>query len=305
MVTGIISGVAVVDCDTDEAVAAFLAKVPEASATRRAKTSRGAHFYFQWENGIRNSTDLIAPDTDVRGEGGFIIVPPSINATGKSYEWLNENETQPMPAAIYEAITSPKISSKAATVEALSRIPQGRRNSTLTSIAGFLRRKGLEEEAIKAGIGAINQLSCELPLPSTELDAIAKSMGRYEAGTEFVDSSSGSGKNFNPKSAHEILSQEHQELTWIWNSYIAEGDLFIFASFMKVGKSTFIYPLAMAVARGLPFLGYATTKGGVLVLALEENSRDVEMRLRKLGMTDQDPIYIHHGPLSLSFSTQG
>jgi len=107
-----------------------------------------------------------------------------------------------------------------------------------------------------------------------------------------------SGMNFNPQCAAKILARKPQPVTWVWDSYIAEGDLFVFAAFMKVGKSTFIYPLAVAIARGLPFLERQTKKGGVLILALEEHPRDVELRLRKLGMTPNDPIYIHSGPLS-------
>ncbi len=102
---------------------------------------------------------------------------------------------------------------------------------------------------------------------------------------------------FNPRSASEILATKPQPIEWVWDKYIATGDLFLFAAFMKVGKSTFSYPLTLHVARGCTFLGFQTKKGGVLILALEEHPRDVELRLRKLGMTPEDPIHIHAGPL--------
>ena len=76
---------------------------------------------------------------------------------------------------------------------------------------------------------------------------------------------------FNPRRASDILAEELQPIDWVWEKYIATGDLFLFVAYMKVGKSTFTYPLAIAVARGIPFLGYPTKKGGVLALALEEN----------------------------------
>ena len=44
----------------------------------------------------------------------------------------------------------------------------------------------------------------------------------------------------------------------------------VFAAKPKVGKSTFARNLAMAVARGNPFLGRNTAKGPVVYLALEE-----------------------------------
>jgi hypothetical protein len=102
---------------------------------------------------------------------------------------------------------------------------------------------------------------------------------------------------FAPRSALEILSREPTPTEWVWEKFIAVGDLFIIAAFMKVGKSTFVSSLSLAIARGDDFLGYPTRKGGVLILALEEHPREVELRLRKLGMREDDPIYVHSGPL--------
>ena len=103
--------------------------------------------------------------------------------------------------------------------------------------------------------------------------------------------------SFNPVSAADILSRQPPSIDWIWEPFFAAGDLFIFAAYMKVGKSTFTYPLALSIARGIPFLGYECKRGGVLILALEEHPRNVELRLRKLGLASNDPIYVHHGIL--------
>ncbi len=66
---------------------------------------------------------------------------------------------------------------------------------------------------------------------------------------------------------------------------------------MKVGKSTFAYPLVISIARGSAFLDRQTKRGGVLILALEEHPRDVENRLKRLGIREDDPIYVHEGLL--------
>jgi predicted ATP-dependent serine protease len=79
----------------------------------------------------------------------------------------------------------------------------------------------------------------------------------------------------------------------VWEPYLAEGTLNVLAAYMKVGKSTFSYALAVAVARGEKFLGEPTRKGGVLILAVEEHRRDVKLRLAKFGMLPRDPIHVH------------
>jgi len=51
-------------------------------------TARGRHVYFRWPaQPIRNSAGKIAPGIDVRGEGGYVLVPPSVHPSGKKYAW--------------------------------------------------------------------------------------------------------------------------------------------------------------------------------------------------------------------------
>jgi len=70
-------------------------------------------------------------------------------------------------------------------------IPEGARNSTLTSLAGTLRRRGVEGAALEQALLAINREQCRPPLPEDEVRAIAKSVSRYPlpvpAGTEEDD----------------------------------------------------------------------------------------------------------------------
>jgi hypothetical protein len=86
-------------------------------------------------------------------------------------------------------------------------------------------------------------------------------------------------------------------LTWVWEPYLPVGSLSLLTAYAKVGKSTFAYPLALAIARGKPFLGTPTTQGAVLILAVEEHSRDARLRLERFGATPADPIFIHAGRL--------
>ncbi len=103
--------------------------------------------------------------------------------------------------------------------------------------------------------------------------------------------------NFYPMAAQNILDWEPGPQHWVWKGFIPQGSLLLFSGYMKTGKSTFVYPLAVSVAQGRPFLGYETTKGGVLILSLEERLIDVRNRLIRFGMQHQDALYVHCGPL--------
>jgi len=90
---------------------------------------------------------------------------------------------------------------------------------------------------------------------------------------------------------------------WLWKPFLPEGILAMLAAYMKLGKSTFAYALAVAVAQGRPFLGQPTQQAGVVILAVEEHIRDIGRRLQRFGMQSGDPIRIHGSALTNSEQT--
>lgn len=85
IVTGRISGITVLDCDSDEAEA--LARKMGLPPTPTVKTGRGRHFYFKYAEGSRNfqkRDDL--PGIDFRSDGGYVVAPPSRHPSGSMYE---------------------------------------------------------------------------------------------------------------------------------------------------------------------------------------------------------------------------
>ena len=51
-------------------------------------TARGRHIFFKWPGwDIRNSVGALAPGIDVRGNGGYVVVPPSVHPSGRRYTW--------------------------------------------------------------------------------------------------------------------------------------------------------------------------------------------------------------------------
>jgi hypothetical protein len=62
--------------------------------------------------------------------------------------------------------------------------------------------------------------------------------------------------------------------------------------------------MAMAVAKGTPFLGKEVQQGSVLLLAIEEPERNVKTAYRKLGITGDTPLRIHFGRVSPNAATE-
>jgi hypothetical protein len=89
IVTGEISGIFVIDCDTREGYEAIQALLPEVLILPIARTPRGGwHLWFIYPtgSGITIGSGLL-PGIDYRGEGGYVVAPPSTLANGKGYTW--------------------------------------------------------------------------------------------------------------------------------------------------------------------------------------------------------------------------
>jgi hypothetical protein len=105
----------------------------------------------------------------------------------------------------------------------------------------------------------------------------------------------GKAKYFNPVSAAELLTRVTAVIPYLLFGFIAKGTLNLLIAYMKTGKSTLVYRLIICIAQGLDFLERKTDRGAVLILAVEEHVRDVERRLKRFGLREDDPVYVHVG----------
>ena len=90
---GAISGFWVLDIDGDEGEASLRdleARHGAIPKTRSVVTSRGRHVWFAYPGPVPSTAARIAPGIDTRGDGGYIIAPPSIHETGHCYAFLGD-----------------------------------------------------------------------------------------------------------------------------------------------------------------------------------------------------------------------
>lgn len=87
IVTGAISNLNVIDVDSDAGRENINPYLPDSFLAPTVHTPRGGlHFYCRHHEGMTNKAGLI-PETDFRGEGGYVVAPPSANGNGKQYRW--------------------------------------------------------------------------------------------------------------------------------------------------------------------------------------------------------------------------
>jgi Bifunctional DNA primase/polymerase, N-terminal/Primase C terminal 2 (PriCT-2) len=94
LATGQQSGVWVLDIDGDdgrkslENLESIHGRLPE---TLTVSTGKGLHLYFQHPGVKVKSRVAIRDGLDVRGDGGYVILPPSKHYSGRVYEWVDES----------------------------------------------------------------------------------------------------------------------------------------------------------------------------------------------------------------------
>jgi DNA-binding transcriptional ArsR family regulator len=198
MPTGKRSGFVVVDVDPEHGGYDSLAELHEAGhglpLTATIKTGGGGvHHYLRCPEGIeiRNSAGKLGPGLDIRGEGGYVIVPPSV--TEGPYEVLHKRPPAEAPEWLLEALREPSRTPES-NVATIPRglvsggglegpeIGEGERNTTLYKIACSLRARGHEREEILETLERVNRERCSTSLPQEDLSKIAKSAARHATG---------------------------------------------------------------------------------------------------------------------------
>ena len=200
IVTGPLSGVLVLDADGPEGEAELKKRGHPVTPMARTQ-SGGLHLYFKHPDHHVGTGIRVAPGLDVKAAGGYVVAPPSVGPSGRCYEWIvspGEAELAEPPEWLMGLLERERPKGPAGPVG--ERIPEGRRNKDLASIAGTMRRRGMGEAEILAALQVTNEQRCQPPLEAEEVAKIAASLARYEpAGNAVHISVNGHGSTPPPR----------------------------------------------------------------------------------------------------------
>ena len=155
------------------------------------------HLFFcppQSPNGLKRAVRLVQEETACGWKekrcgvdlicNGYVVVPPTPGYTEDPDRPFGRFAELPAEVVtlVQQADRTPTTSRAESPAEAL--IPHGRRNDTLTSLAGTMRRRGMDEAEILAGLLEVNARRCDPGLPESEVRDIAQSVSRYEPARE-------------------------------------------------------------------------------------------------------------------------
>ena len=311
IVTGAISGLLVLDVDGKEGRETLRRRNLRTYPTAIVNTGGGGwHYYYRHPGGHHpNTTGKVGPKVDSRGDAGYVVAPPSLHVSGNHYEWATSPRDCPLadPPPWLCEINKPHRASATAPPFP-QQIPQGQRETFLTSYAGSMRQRAASEEAILAALQVENSNRCQPPLPDQQVRKIAASVARYVpgqrnsifAGKKAIADRTGeedAGQPLEPRfrMASELRSIAAEHPEWLVENLCARGCVSFLAGKVKAGKTTFAIGLCGAIVRGESFLSYPTTRAGVLYLT-EERAPTFRASLERAGLLDAErfALLLHH-----------
>jgi len=298
LVTGIISDCVVVDVDSQEAkdkLKTFVGDFDLASIPR-SKTGKGWQLFFKHPGAPIPNRAGILPGLDVRGDGGYVVAPPSIHPNGKQYRWeipLN-GQLPDLPGTLLDLIHSPPGGDQGPrerfnTTSALAGVPEGRRDETVFKLACKLRSADVPQQMAEDLILEAAR-NCQPPFDGDRArEKVRRAYQRYEPRPKEPEF------HLQFMSMKDLLALPPDPTRWIWNQTLPAAGASVLVSKPKIGKSTFAANLALAIARGLPFLDRNTQQTAVAYLSLDASLPEMVETFRPFGPRETDPIFIHAG----------
>lgn len=190
VVTGIVSGVVVLDLDpqqgAERTVAALQRDHGPLPETIEAHTGGGGrHLYFAHPGDVTANREGLLPGLDLRGDGGYVVAPPSMHPSGEPYRWVRSPQVL-YPLPLPQWLSHGDGAEQAPQGQPLSHwrgllregVSEGQRNEAIVSLAGHLLGHGIDPEVVAELLLAWNGARCRPPLREEEVRRTLESIGR-------------------------------------------------------------------------------------------------------------------------------
>jgi len=192
LVTGSISGIVVFDIDSQEGISAVHERggFPQ---TPRSKTGGGGLHIFLKHPQTGNLKNFVKrlPGLDFRGDGGYVVIPPSLHPSGNQYAWdvspfeCGCAEMSEWMLDLFTKTSEPSVlQQKAVHTGESADIPdgvkEGMRNVMAARLAGRHLGQGISKEEVLKILREWNMRN-QPPLDDEELTTVVESIAKAEA----------------------------------------------------------------------------------------------------------------------------
>lgn len=257
--------------------------------TCTVRTGRGGRHYYYFDKEEHPNANDIINDVDIRGEGGYIVAPPSVHPdTGTAYEWegpsILERGMAPANDVVRHFLGKRKEKSPDEVFQITDKIPDGRRTTSLISALGKCLDMGLNQEETRAMIKMINAGRCEHPLTDRELEReVFPAFTRgWVAKHSFLKDIEDTRILPEPVDLADIWQNPPDLAPVLIDGVLRQGHKMIISAPSKAGKSFALMELGFAIAEGFNWFGSRCRQGKVLYINMEIDDPSCYSRFRAI-----------------------
>lgn len=208
VICGAVSNLVVLDVDTEDGYRFLKENGYVIPPTPRTQSSPGkGHFYFQHPGFPVKNMIRKVPGIDIKGDGGYVVAPPSIHPSGSTYAWLeafhpNKTPVAPCPPWLLDLIdrddgkSTPEPASKKSALHSdddeviddthwvtdylRQGFSEGQRNDAATKLAGHFIGMGNPPDRV-IEILLLWDIRNDPPLGEKEISQVVKSIKQRDA----------------------------------------------------------------------------------------------------------------------------
>lgn len=289
VVTGRVSNMVVLDVERDcpYDIQDLLKRYPTQMMSRTG--SGGYHLFYQHPTNVSKVSNRVRifDGADLRADGGFIVLPPTVHASGNRYMWISRGPLGTFPMGLLELQSQPKVQNDGWITETLRGVSEGGRNDACARLAGYFFKKGLNADIVETLLLEWNERN-DPPLPVREIRTTIKSIERSHAGVEnqftsveFMDDRPEvTAEQKKLQATFDVMNVGDyirgfggEGVSWLVDSWLPDKSVTFLVSPPESYKTWILLDLAVSVATGSPFLGRYQVNGiGPALIIQQEDS---------------------------------
>lgn len=290
IITGKISGIVVVDVEAG-------GDIKNLPLTVISRTGGGGwHYLYRCPDKLIRNAVRVHKLTDVRGEGGLIVMPPSLHKSGNNYEWAVSPDMEdfaPLPQWVLDEALGVKQERTdwQTFVEQVN--PEGSRNDRTTQYVGLLlnnfHTKFWNTVAWRALLD-YNATHNQPPLSEQEAKSIWQSITKAEL--QRRDAIERDDEELSILPLSQLMQKEFADVPWIADNFIPHEAITVISGAPAAYKTWLVLDIALKVAsNGILFDKFPTTQSSVLIVDEENGERLLQGRIKMLCNNFGVPVF--------------
>jgi archaellum biogenesis ATPase FlaH len=236
----------------------------------------------------------ILPKVDMRGDGGYAAMPPSLHKTGNYYEWIISPDDSDLADLPLWVLVEEKEKSNDWKTTIQNPVLEGSRNEVSAQMAGKMLGYLPEDtwEMVWFGMQRWNQNN-KPPLPDTELKNVFNSIASRELKQRVEKGELKNSRSIDAIPLSQLVTTEYKNTKWLVDRLIPHEALTIISGAPRSYKTFITLDIALKVAGGEKlFDEFQTRQSPVLIIDEENHPRILKDRAKLLLQNAELPIFI-------------